>query len=260
MYTSIQLAQSLLNDYGITFIGTLRKNKRQIPKEVLPDSKRDIFPSLYGFADDLTLVLYVPQKNKAVLLVSSMHPDNSINPLTNESKKPSLITFYNSTKSGVNIVDQLCRNYTVQRKTSRWLMVIFYSILNVTRINTFIILRNKNHYSFRRDALKQLAMELVLDHLKRRASIKVLASDLSASIKKLIDIISKLELQPSAATNATITVASTSFSGGRKRCYLCGWKKDRKVSMDVLNVLNLFVKITVCFCAMCASRQTFVVF
>ena len=55
-----------------------------------------------------------------------MHHDKAIDNGTNETKKPEMITFYNRTKIGVDILDQLCAKYNVARNTRRWPMVIFF--------------------------------------------------------------------------------------------------------------------------------------
>ena len=55
-----------------------------------------------------------------------MHHDKAIDNGTTETKKPEMTTFYNRTKIGVDILDQLCAKYNVARNTRRWPMVIFW--------------------------------------------------------------------------------------------------------------------------------------
>ncbi|KAG8233265.1 hypothetical protein J437_LFUL009975 [Ladona fulva] len=57
----------------ITLLGTIRKNKREIPSEFQPNKSRKINSSLFGFQKNATLVSYVPWVNKAIILLSSMH-------------------------------------------------------------------------------------------------------------------------------------------------------------------------------------------
>lgn len=64
-----------------------------------------------------------------------MHYDDEIDEETGDKKKPDIITFYNWTKIGVDLVDQLCQNYNVARNTKRWPMDVFYNLLNVAAIN-----------------------------------------------------------------------------------------------------------------------------
>ena len=65
-FTSIQLVKEL-KKRNLTLIGTLRKNKPEIPVEFQSNKKREIGSSLFGFHDGLTLVSFVPKQNKAVL-------------------------------------------------------------------------------------------------------------------------------------------------------------------------------------------------
>lgn len=58
------------------------------------------------------------------MAISSMYYDKEIDDVsvTNESHTT---TFYNKTKFGVDLVDQLCQNYDVARNLKRWPMLIF---------------------------------------------------------------------------------------------------------------------------------------
>ena len=60
-FASIPLANELLSK-KITLVGTLRKNKSEIPAEFLPNRRREISSSLFGFQNQLSLVSFVPKK------------------------------------------------------------------------------------------------------------------------------------------------------------------------------------------------------
>lgn len=62
---------------------------------------------MFGFQEDVTLLSYVPKRNKSELLISSMHHDDEIDSNSGEKKKPSVITYYNKTKGSVD-VDAMC--------------------------------------------------------------------------------------------------------------------------------------------------------
>ena len=51
----------------MTVIGTLKKNKLQIPALFLSGKQRDVHSSLFGFTNDLTLVTHVKVKVKFTL-------------------------------------------------------------------------------------------------------------------------------------------------------------------------------------------------
>ncbi|XP_050295855.1 uncharacterized protein LOC126735788 [Anthonomus grandis grandis] len=60
-FSSVEVANRLLNNHQLTIVGTLRKNKRQITKKefftVRPEKS-----SMFGFTKDLTIVSYIPKK------------------------------------------------------------------------------------------------------------------------------------------------------------------------------------------------------
>lgn len=62
-FTSKDLADSLLKNHKLTLVGTLRKNKRQLPSEFIL-GKRPISSSMFGFQENCTLVSFIPKKTK----------------------------------------------------------------------------------------------------------------------------------------------------------------------------------------------------
>lgn len=107
-FSSIPLMQ-ILTTKKLTYLGTLKKNKAEIPPEFLPNKDRERNSSLYGFTKEYTLLSYAPKKNKAVILISSCHHAQSIDEKT---KKPTMITDYNHTKGGVDEIDKKCSIYS----------------------------------------------------------------------------------------------------------------------------------------------------
>jgi len=137
-YTSYPLTTELLKKQT-TIVGTLRKNKKEIPVDFQPHKNKAINSSFFGFQKEIMITSYTPKKNKAVILLSTMHNDTSVN---SETKKPEVIHFYNSTKGGVDTVDQMCGNYSVSRRTRRWPLSIFFQLLNIAGINANILYNN----------------------------------------------------------------------------------------------------------------------
>ena len=217
-YTSYTLAMSLLQD-KITLVGTLKKNKREIPAEFLPNKQKPISSSMFGFQKHATLVSFTPKKNKSVVLLSTMLRDAAVDA---ETKKPQIIQFYNSTKGGVDTVDQLCGNYSVSRRTRRWPLCVFFHLVNIAGVNGQILF-NKTRKSVdeaqnRRQFLKNLAMSLIKPHLQDRAQLQNLQSDIQS-------ILSKYTPQSQVDTREPPPAKS------RKRCRLCARAKNRMTTM-----------------------------
>lgn len=82
---------------------------------------------------------YVPKKKKVVLVYTSMHYDGNIGSQTGEKRKPEIITFYNNTKYGVDVVDKMCGSYDVSRNSRRWPLTVFFDMMNISAINGYVV-------------------------------------------------------------------------------------------------------------------------
>jgi hypothetical protein len=114
-----------LKKLGLTYVGTVRKNKRFLPPQFLPNRSPPVDSSIFGFQSDKTIVSYVPKRSKAVILISTMHHHATID---DDTKKPEIIMFYNDTKSGVDSLDQKCpiMAFLVQTTMTKRLETISY--------------------------------------------------------------------------------------------------------------------------------------
>ncbi|XP_052754079.1 piggyBac transposable element-derived protein 3-like [Galleria mellonella] len=112
-YTSVPLAEMLLQR-GLTTVGTIRKNKKEIPPDFNVLRGRSVKSNMFGFRDNIVLVSHIPKQGKNVLLISTMHNNAKIDV---ETGKPDIILSYNDTKGGVDVVDRLCANYDCARAT-----------------------------------------------------------------------------------------------------------------------------------------------
>nr|CAH7763977.1 unnamed protein product [Callosobruchus chinensis] len=118
-FSSIELVDAL-KQRNLTYVGTMKKNKREVPAEFLPNKNKKVGSSMYGFTNSTTMLSYVTHKNKSVILVSSMHHEKG-----NDDCLPEIIEYYNSTKGGVDLLDQKCANYCCGRRTRRWPLAVF---------------------------------------------------------------------------------------------------------------------------------------
>ena len=216
-FTSVPLAEKLL-ERKLTCVGTIKKNKPDIPHKFLPQRERAELSSLFGFEGDKTLVSFVPKKDKAVILLSTMHRDAAVD---RETSKPDIILFYNQTKGGVDTCDQMIKSLTVKRKTRRWPQIIFYRIVDFACLNSFIVWRTIFPQSTirRRDYQMQLAMELAKPHIIRRSQIPELRKSITFAMKAC-----GIDLPVHHMAPDTDDEPAT-----KRRCHVCPRKLERKI-------------------------------
>ncbi|UYV60678.1 hypothetical protein LAZ67_1001867 [Cordylochernes scorpioides] len=218
-FTSYSLALKLLQQFRLTIVGTLKRNKKEIPSEFVISRGRNVHTSVFGFQSEMTLLSYKPKANKVVLMLSTLHHDANIDDSTGELKKPEMIMFYNMTKGGVDMMDEMTATYNCARNSRRWPMVIFYSLLNIGAINSQIIHfanGNASKVKSRRHFLKTLSLDLIEEMVK----VRTVSGRMPCEIKeKASDIFNLLEPGPSKKPKI----------GERPLCKKCQKeKKDRK--------------------------------
>ena len=215
-FTSIPLADNMVNNYNLTIVGTLRKNKKEVPSSFLANKNKEALTSQFAFDQKKTLVSFTPKKSKCVLLLSTMHNTKTVDP----NKKPEIINFYNSTKGGVDTFDQMVHTYSVSRKTRRWPLRYFYGILDQAGVNSgvlFQMVKRNREKCIRRHYLFELGMQLARPHMERRLT-KNLTKKLSSSIRTILG----MEEENIAAVPPPPKLAK------QTRCALCPRIKDIK--------------------------------
>ena len=126
----------------MTVVGAMRSNRAGFPKEMKEIKSRESPSTLYTYNTDIksVLVSYVIKTKpgvKNVLVLSSMHR----NALTtrDERKKPHVITFYDRTKGGVDVMDMMAGIHTTRFKSRRWTMNALAYVLDTERTNMFTL-------------------------------------------------------------------------------------------------------------------------
>lgn len=231
----------------MTSVGTVRKNKREIPPQLVKNKGRQPETSEFVFQNDITLVSYVPKNNKLVLVASTMHHDQAVDK-TNKNL-PEIISFYNYTKGGVDVVDELCANYDVSRTTERWSMCVFYNILNMATVNGNITYNANNQCKKdRRDYIRELILALVNEHIARRAE----TTTVRRSVKDNMTQFS----QKQTSENVTPKKHKSIIFQKKTRCHFCERNTDRKTQYRC-NKCSKPVCLThaVMFCEPCDQEQ-----
>ena len=172
-FSSIELAQELLK-HKLTYVGTVKSNKREIPLEFLPSRHKEVGSMIYRFMKDLTLLSFVPKKSKSVIVLSTMHHSEFAD---RKSNKPEMISFYNSTTSGIDTLDMKCSNYSANRRTRRWPLAIFYYLISVSCSNAYVMYLHKGKLT-RFEFMKSMGIGQLREYLKTRLKIPNLPDDL----------------------------------------------------------------------------------
>lgn len=222
-FSSIELMEQL-KDRGLTYLGTLKKNKRHIPPEFQASKTRQPESSLHGFTKDFTIVSYVPKKSKAVLLISSMHHTKQLDSL---SKKPEIIIDYNKTKGGVDEIDKKCSNYSSNRRTRRWPLAIFFRILDLSGVNAYALYKTCTAVRDipRAQFLQNLAYSLVLPHMKRRVYNDRLPRELRLTIARVLGPNKPPEPETIPPENTEVA---------RKTCKICPSRLKRRTKYNCI--------------------------
>ncbi|XP_072377970.1 uncharacterized protein [Diabrotica undecimpunctata] len=138
-FTSVSLANDLVHNHRITLVGTLRKNKRDVPPIFLDTKLRNRNSSMFTWGVDPNKCIptsYVPKPNRNFLMLSMFHKDDEIDPERGDAMKPSVITFFNLTKGPVDVVDRMKVEYSTTRVSNRWPLTYFCFLLNIAGINS----------------------------------------------------------------------------------------------------------------------------
>lgn len=244
-YTSIPLADFLLQK-KLTLVGTLKKNKKEIPPEFLPCKEKVVKSTIFGFQKDKALVSYVPRKNKAVILLSTMHDTSNID---KDTGKPEIILDYNSTKGGVDTVDKMCATYSVSRITRRWPCAVFYSLMNIAGINAqilYMLSKPAENPPIRRIFLKNLALGLMKEHLTARAKIRSLPRDITTFLSLNYALPSEAsteeertqEQQVQKRGTCGVCVKERRRSSASMKCYICNRYTCKQHSLTKIRCLE----------------------
>lgn len=92
---------------------------------------RSRYSSEFFFADKTTLVSYISKPQKLVILLSTLYHEYDIL-LATEKFKPHIISYYNTTKSGVDVLNTILRKYLS-------LLSLFIRFIDVITQNAFIL-------------------------------------------------------------------------------------------------------------------------
>jgi len=62
----------------VTLVGTIRRNKPELPPEMVSTKERKPFTTIFGLQQDCMIVSYCPKRNKIVNLLSTLHSEPKV--------------------------------------------------------------------------------------------------------------------------------------------------------------------------------------
>jgi hypothetical protein len=226
-FSSLTLSRTLLSR-GMTFIGTIRKNKPFLPSAITNIQGRETLTSKFAFQKGCTLVSYIPKKGKNVILMSSLHEQNEIEE-SHDDKKPAIILEYNRTKGAVDNLDKIVRTYSVVRKSRRWPMALFGNLVDMAAYNAYVVFqaiwpdhnRNKSHR--RRLFLHSLGMEMISGSVNHRTPLTTVPISTSEEETKKRGRCAFCPRNIDKKTFDTCSVCGKNVCSGhaRRACYSC---------------------------------------
>ncbi|KAF9406815.1 hypothetical protein HW555_012954 [Spodoptera exigua] len=138
-YTSIDLGRKLL-DKETHLVGTLRKNRKYLPKDVINGKiKKGEFRAKEN-EDGITCMKWKDKRD--VYLLSTKHSIGFKRTYKRDKEiiKPKIVVDYNNAKSSVDLSDQMIAYSTPLRKTIKWYRKLAVELLlNTALLNSYII-------------------------------------------------------------------------------------------------------------------------
>ncbi|KAF3837718.1 hypothetical protein F7725_009486, partial [Dissostichus mawsoni] len=147
--------------------------RRQI-QNILTESAGPTLHARENITDKLTAFMCLCDSCKArrnITTLSTQHQHVAIS--TERKKKPETVDYYSkqfNSKVGVDVLDQMARQYSVKGGTRRWPVAVFYNVLDLTAINAWVLYRSCMSQNIpRRDFMLQLAQELRTEWMASKA-------------------------------------------------------------------------------------------
>lgn len=150
-YTALPLMVHLAKE-GIYSLGTIRRNRipnNKLPTEAtLKKAARGTSHEFVATIDGVDVSSVIWKDNKYVTLASSFAGRNPITKVKRFDRKekktvevdcPHVITEYNRHMGGVDLLDSFMGRYKIQLKSRKWYMRIFYHLLDLVLVNSWLL-------------------------------------------------------------------------------------------------------------------------
>ncbi|XP_053956308.1 piggyBac transposable element-derived protein 4-like [Anastrepha ludens] len=109
-YTGKAIGRTPEKNQGMRIVFDLIEGLKGLPPDLVNIKRRPLNSSIFAFTEQTTLVSYILKKNRAVILLSTLHHDSKIS--NRRDKTPEIILDYNKCKGGVDTLDKAVSGYT----------------------------------------------------------------------------------------------------------------------------------------------------
>lgn len=160
-YSSLQLANCLL-DRETHLLGTLRKNRKGNPKEVIGKQLKK--GEVIAKENDRGVVILKWKDKRDVLMISTKHTAEMevLEKNGREISKPKMVLDYNKGKSSIDISDQMSKYNTSLRRTVKWYhklaveLLFGTALLNAQIIYNLLAAKKLSITAFKEEIAKEL--------------------------------------------------------------------------------------------------------
>ena len=169
-FTSVTFAECAL-DCNFTIVGTIRHDRKGIPKELKAMKNRDETSVLYFHHGEknVMVVSYIDKKKSGKINITGLTTlYDTVKVSNNKISKPHVLVMYDHTKGSVDIVDLLSTHHTTRIKSKRWPLNAFVFILDTVRTNSKTILSDNKVKLSNFDFTYVLGKALVLPSIQNR--------------------------------------------------------------------------------------------
>jgi hypothetical protein len=177
-FTSPALLDELLHR-GIRCCGTVRKNRRDLPKDLLSTASQ-LQDTEYTYRQRGELGALVWKDRRLVYLLTTHTSPCSTSTVQRRSNDgtsiersvPTAVADYNQHKGGVDTVDQLHASYSIGRKSKKWWPNLVWWLIDMCIINTYSLYQQKQQVQISQLQFReQLMQELVKQYPQERCRI-----------------------------------------------------------------------------------------
>lgn len=172
-YTSVGLARSLL-DNETHLVGTIRKNRRHLPKTVVSTKlKKGEYIARESY-DGITALKW--RDKREVLVLSTKHSDRFAKVSRrqgNEVMKPQIIVDYNKAKGAVDLSDQMSAYSSPLRKSVKWYKKLAFDLLlNTAIVNALTLYKSVTKKNIQIIDFRRFIMMNLCDVQQNTASVE----------------------------------------------------------------------------------------